>query len=65
MMRLGAAKAQVKTDRAAQNEPGTRYCFRITHGRFYERVSLFFSVEDPWPDLLPRNPLLVPSKGNP
>jgi hypothetical protein len=45
MMRLGAAKAQVKTDRAAQNEPGTRYCFRITHGRFYERIGLLSPVK--------------------
>ena len=41
MMRLGAGKAQVKTDREAQNEPGTRYSLRITHGRFYERIGLW------------------------
>jgi hypothetical protein len=40
-MHLGARKTQAKTERAAQNGPGTRYCFRITHGRFYERIGLW------------------------
>ena len=48
MMRLGAGKAQVKTDREAQNGLGTRYCFRITHGRFYERIGLKSPIEIGW-----------------
>jgi len=32
-----------KNERAAQNGPGTRDCFRITHGRFYERIGLIWS----------------------
>jgi hypothetical protein len=48
MMRLGAGKAQVKTDREAQNEPGTRYSLRITHGRFYERIGLLATTGTNW-----------------
>jgi hypothetical protein len=33
-----------KNERAAQNGPGTRDCFRITHGRFYERIGLKSSI---------------------
>ena len=50
MMHLGARKTQAKTERAAQNGPGTRYCFRITHGRFYERIGLFSLTENAWAD---------------
>ena len=45
MMHLGARKTQAKTERAAQNGPGTRDCFRITHGRFYERIGLLSPTE--------------------
>jgi hypothetical protein len=45
MMRLGAGKAQVKTDREAQNGPSARDCFRITTARFNERIGLISPVE--------------------